>query len=68
VNQLAYEVFRLNGCTDALRDLVREQGVTHIYIKEGAGSLKAADLDSCPGMAEIFRIGKVRIYRINSAP
>jgi hypothetical protein len=65
-NSLAQEVSQLQGCTDAFWNLVREQGVTHIYIKEGIGSLQPPDLDSCPGVEEIFRIGKVRIYRTDS--
>ncbi|MBN1439385.1 MAG: hypothetical protein JW929_08255 [Anaerolineales bacterium] len=67
-NDLAKEVGALRGCTESFWKLVREQGVTHIYIKEGAGSLKPADLDSCAGVEEIYRSGKVRIYRIVEAP
>jgi hypothetical protein len=46
--------------------LVREQGVTHIYLKEGVGSLHPEDLESCPGIIEIFRIGKVRIFQVEN--
>jgi hypothetical protein len=63
---LAAEVSSLQGCTEDFWALVREQGVTYIYIKEGVGSLKPADLDSCRGLVEIYRIGKVRIYRVSS--
>ncbi len=65
-NDLAAEVSSLQGCTEDFWTLVREQGVTHIYIKEGAGSLKPSDLDSCRGVEEIYRIGKVRIYKVSS--
>jgi len=64
-NMLAAEVSQLQGCTEDFWALVRVQGITHIYIKEGVGSLKPADLDKCRGLEEIFRIGKVRIYRVN---
>ncbi len=67
INTLADEVSTLQGCTKDFWKLVREQGVTHIYIKEGAGSLKPADLDSCRGLEEIYRIGKVRIYKVSRA-
>lgn len=66
VNALAEDVFLLNGCTEAFLTLVREQGVTHIYLKEGVGSLHPEDLESCPGIMEIFRIGKVRIFRVEN--
>jgi hypothetical protein len=68
VNQLASEVFLLKGCTADFRSVVQAQGVTHIYIKEGAGSLKAEQMDSCPGVEEIFHIGKVSIYRVIALP
>jgi hypothetical protein len=65
-DRLAERASTLKGCTDDFWELVREQGVTHIYIKEGAGSLQPADLDACRGIEEIYRIGKVRIYRVCS--
>jgi hypothetical protein len=65
-NMLAAEVSQLQGCTEDFWALVRAQGITHIYIRESVGSLKPADLDKCRGLEEIFRIGKVRIYRVNS--
>jgi hypothetical protein len=67
-NALAAEVSTLQGCTQAFWTLVREQGVTHIYVKEGVGSIQPKDLDTCRGVVEIFRIGKVRIYMVDSAP
>ncbi len=66
-NRLAEEVSTLRGCTEDFWSLVREQGVTYIYIKEGSGSLQPAELDSCHGVVEIFRTGKVRIYRVDSS-
>jgi hypothetical protein len=68
VNGLAEEVFLLKGCTLEFRTLVREQGVTHVYVREGIGSLQPADLEACPGWTEVFRIGAVRIFRSDSAP
>jgi hypothetical protein len=65
INGLAEKVSRLQGCTDVFWELVRTQGVTHIYVKEGVGAMKPKELDSCRGLEEIFRIGKVRIYRID---
>lgn len=66
-NGLAEEVSRLEGCTVDFWRLVREQGVTHVYIKEGVGSLKPETFDSCRGVMEIFHTGKVWIFRIDSS-
>lgn len=66
INGLAEKVSALQGCTEIFWELVRTQGVTHIYIKEGVGALQPDDLDSCRGITEIFHIGKVRIYRVDS--
>ena len=66
-SRLAAEVSILQGCSEDFWELVRTQGVTHIYVKEGIGSLQPKNLDSCLGVEEIFRIGKVRIYRVDAA-
>jgi hypothetical protein len=65
-NLVAQQASLLTGCTREFWSLVQAQGVTHIYIKEGAGALQPAALDSCPGVVEIFRTGRVRIYRVDS--
>jgi hypothetical protein len=65
-NALAAEVSGLQGCSTAFWRIVREQGVTHLFIKEGIGSLQPKDLEFCRGVEEIFRTGSVRIYRIDS--
>ncbi len=64
VDGLAATVSTLTGCTGEFWSVVRAQGVTYIYIKEGTGSLQPDGLEECPGIEEVFRAGKVRIYRI----
>jgi hypothetical protein len=66
-NTVAAEVSTLKGCTEAFWSLVRKQGVTYIYSRKGTGSLQPEDLDSCRGLVEIYRIGNVRIYRVDSS-
>jgi hypothetical protein len=68
VNRLASEVFQLKGCTADLWSVIDSQGVTHIYLTEGTGSLQPADLAVCPGVEEVYRVGKVRIYRVVGHP
>jgi hypothetical protein len=64
VDRLAASVSTLTGCTGEFWSVVRAEGVTYIYIKEGAGSLQPGGLANCPGIEEVFRAGKVRIYRV----
>jgi hypothetical protein len=67
VDDLAARVSTLKGCSEDFWSLVREQNVTYIYVREGAGSLQPGDLDSCQGVEEVFRAGSVRIYRVDPA-
>jgi hypothetical protein len=64
VDGLAASVSSLTGCTGEFWSIVRAQGVTYIYIKEGVGSLQPGALATCGGLEEVFRTGKVRIYRV----
>jgi hypothetical protein len=64
VDGLAATVSTLTGCTGEFWPVVLGEGVTHLYIKEGVGSLQPGGLEGCAGIAEIYRIGKVRIYRV----
>jgi hypothetical protein len=64
VDGVAATVSTLTGCTGEFWSIVQAQGVTYLYIKEGSGSLQPGGLESCPGVVEAFRAGKVRIYRV----
>jgi hypothetical protein len=64
IDRLAATVSALTGCTEEFWSVVQAEGVTYLYIKEGTGSLQPAGLEGCPGIEEVFRIGKVRIYRV----
>jgi hypothetical protein len=66
VDRLAASVSELKGCTTDFWSVVQDQGVTYIYIKEGVGSIQPDQLENCRGIKEIYRIGKVRIYRVAS--
>jgi hypothetical protein len=64
VDRLAATVSALTGCTQEFWSLVKAEGVTYLYIKDGAGSLQPGGLEGCSGIEAVFRIGKVRIYRV----
>jgi hypothetical protein len=64
VNGIAATVSKLTGCTPEFWSVVQSEGVTYLYIKEGTGSLQPGGVEGCPGIEEIYRMGKVRIYRV----
>ena len=64
VDELAATVSTLTGCTGEFWPVVLGEGVTYLYIKEGSGSLQPGGLENCPGVVEVFRAGKARIYRV----
>ena len=64
VDGLAGTVSKLTGCSLEFWSVVRSQGVTYLYITEGTGSLQPDGLAGCSGIEEVFRIGRVRIYRV----
>jgi hypothetical protein len=66
VDLLAASIDEMKGCTPDFWSVVRAQGVTHVYITQGIGSIQPGDLETCTGIEEIYRIGKVRIYRVVS--
>jgi hypothetical protein len=64
IDGLAASVSTLTGCTPEFWSVVKTQGVTYLYIKEGTGSLQTGGVEGCAGIEEVYRTGKVRIYRI----
>ena len=63
--ETARQASAVNGC-EAMQALAVEAGLTHIYVKEGAGSLQPAALEDCPGMVLLYRKGGVYIYAIEA--
>jgi hypothetical protein len=64
VDGLAGTVSTLTGCSPEFWSVVHSQGVTYIYITEGTGTLQPDGLAACSGIDEVYRIGRVRIYRV----
>lgn len=57
-------VTRVKDCSEEFRALVIENRLTHIYLRELAGSLQPEGLAGCPGIQPIYQQGKVWIYEI----
>jgi hypothetical protein len=64
VNSFAAQVSQIEGCTREFWDLVSEQGLTHIYLKQGLGSMQTSHFENCPGVELIYEQGGVYVYRI----
>jgi hypothetical protein len=64
INEWARQTETLRGCTTEFWQLVREAGLTHVYLREGRGGLQPAMLFDCPRIQPLFREGGVWIYEI----
>jgi len=64
VNDRAQRASRLRSCDGAFWDLVREAGVTHIYVHVGRGRLQPAGLNGCDGIQKVYDSKDVVIYLI----
>ncbi len=54
----------LKGCSPPFWDLVREASLTHVYLREGVGSLQPQDLKDCPRLKVIYQQDGVFLYEI----
>ncbi|GAP12270.1 hypothetical protein LARV_00001 [Longilinea arvoryzae] len=52
------------GCDDAFWQAVESAGLTHVYIREGVGSVQPEGLANCPGVVNEYRRDGVFIYEI----
>jgi hypothetical protein len=64
INQLAARVSQITGCTTAFWDLARENGLTHIYLKYGQGSLMPEAFWSCPGLELVYARNGIFIFSL----
>jgi len=64
VNALAAQVSQVDGCTNEFWELVRSEGITHVYIKQGQGSMQISHFENCQGVELIYEKDGVYIYRI----
>jgi hypothetical protein len=64
INRWAKQTQSLDGCTPDFWQMVREAGLTHIYLRQGRGSLQPEMLTACPRIKELYQAGGVWIYEI----
>lgn len=66
VNRWAESALSLTGCGEDLLALMEEANLQYIYLKEGSGVLKTADLQSCPGLLMVYQKAGVSIFQSTS--
>ncbi len=71
VVQMQTETFKqasqLQSCSDAFWGLIEQNHLTHIYLREQAGSLQPSALEGCAGVILRYQQEGVWIYEINSS-
>lgn len=64
INSLAERASRLTGCTNEFWELVRDAKLTHIYTRQGAGSLQPDVLMKCGRLRLVYQQQGVSIFEI----
>lgn len=64
INRLAAETLKMDRCGASFRDLVRRQGITHVYSRRGAGPISPEFLEGCPELERVYRGGPVYVFKI----
>lgn len=64
VNDLAGRVSGLTGCDEPFWKVVEDAGITHVYVKEGTGSIQPRTLLTCPGLLVIYQREGVYLFEV----
>lgn len=54
----------LEGCSTEFRALLREAGLTHVYLVKGHGSLQPTDLENCPYVKLVYQHQDISIFQV----
>jgi hypothetical protein len=65
INSFAATASQLQECSAEFWGLVQEAGVTHVYLVEGRGSLKAEELAGCEGLSLVYDRKGVTIFEVD---
>jgi hypothetical protein len=66
VNDWANRSAEVKDCSPEFWQIMREAGLTYVYVREGKGSLQPAALDECSRLEALYRQEGVGIYRIKA--
>ena len=64
VNAVAAQFNQVNGCSPEFWRLVGDEGLTHMYLTQGRGSIQPNQFDDCSGVELIYDNQGVYLYRI----
>jgi hypothetical protein len=64
VNAWAVQSAEIKSCTPEFWQLVREADLTHVYVREGKGSLQPSGLVDCARLERLYDQDGIGIYRI----
>jgi hypothetical protein len=66
VSSRAQTAGSLKGCSTEFRALLREAGLTYVYLVKGHGSLQSTDLQDCPYVHLVYQHQDISIYQVTN--
>jgi hypothetical protein len=64
INDWAAQAKTIKGCTAEFWTITSQARLTHVYVRQGRGSLQPAALDQCPRLRLVYREAGISIYEI----
>ena len=64
INDWAEQAKGIKGCNAEFWTIVSQARLTHVYVRQGRGSLQADALDQCPRLRLLYREAGISIYEI----
>jgi hypothetical protein len=64
INDWAQRAQTLQGCSPDFWALVSDADLTHLYLREGVGSLQASQLGECARLQVLYDHAGVAVYEI----
>jgi hypothetical protein len=58
----------LETCDESFWSLVKDAGLTHLYLHEGKGDLQPDEVEGCQGVRPIYQRDGVWVYELTSSP
>jgi hypothetical protein len=64
IQQRATTIASLTTCDDKFWQIVTDNQITHVYTKQGIGSLQAQALKNCPNLLLVYQKQTISIYEV----
>lgn len=66
INSWAEQASHVEGCTDGFKDLIREAGLTYVFLGSEPGALRPDEVSACQYLSMVYEQGGVSIYRVTN--